>query len=265
MHSRRTLISTITLGSVAWTLTNHAASQEAGPPLPNPSAFETGDLVWPKKPGVFVPYDYSPQRSPEADAKQWYAERDSFISRLTKNKGYFSERDIAEIKSLDYREFYARYAGDQRPGSPGTYSSGGAVYVGHVGIIEIDEARVPWIIEAILGKGIVRFKYEDWIHNRPGEIVWHGRVRDLPAHDRAKIVGEAKKHIGRPYDFWNFNLDDASAFYCSKLVWLCIWRALNFPIDGNSNPKRIFWFSPKQLLYARTIVRLHDPGPYAHG
>jgi uncharacterized protein YycO len=116
-----------------------------------------------------------------------------------------------------------------------------------------------------LDHGVVRTPYAQWLTSRPGEIVWHGRVRDIPADQLAQIAIESKKYIGRPYDFWNFDLDDDKAFYCSKLVWLSISRSLHFPIDGDPNPKRVFWFSPKQLLYAKTISRLHDPAPYANG
>ena len=136
---------------------------------------------------------------------------------------------------------------------PGLYSSGGGIYVGHVAIVEIDQAGNPWVIEALLDHGVVRTPYAQWLTSRPGEIVWHGRVRDIPADQLAQIAIESKKYIGRPYDFWNFDLDDDKAFYCSKLVWLSISRSLHFPIDGDPNPKRVFWFSPKQLLYAKTI------------
>src|SRR5262249_9633198 len=142
--------------------------------------------------------------------------------------------------------------------------SGGGIYVGHVGLVEIDGDRVPWVIEALMANGVVRSKYDDWLRGRPGEIVWHGRVRQLDATQRAAIAIEAKKHLGKPYNFWNFDLNDDAAFYCSKLVWLSIWRSLAIPIDGGQNPKRVFWFSPKQLLYAPTVARLHDPGAYSY-
>jgi hypothetical protein len=39
-------------------------------------------------------------------------------------------------------------------------------------------------------------------------MVWLGRVRNLAASQRAKIPIEAKKHVGKPYDFWDFDLND---------------------------------------------------------
>jgi Permuted papain-like amidase enzyme, YaeF/YiiX, C92 family len=239
--------------------------QDGGPPLPNPTTFQSGDLVWPKKPGAFVPYKYALNTSAELDAANWYAERGAFLARLSRDPKYFTAQDMAEFKSLDFREFYARYVGDQKPGIPGAYSTGGGIYVGHVGVIEVDESNVPWVIEALLANGVVRSRYDQWIAARPGEIVWQGRIRELPLGDRTRIASEAKRYLSRPYDFWNFDLNDDAGFYCSKLVWLSVWRSLQFPVDGNSDPRRKFWFSPKQLLYAHLIIRLHDPGSYANG
>jgi uncharacterized protein YycO len=93
-------------------------------------------------------------------------------------------------------------------------------------------------------------------------MVWLGRVKKISSSYRAKIAIEAKKYIGRPYDFWNFDLNDERGFYCSKLAWMCMFRALGLVIDGNPDPKRFFWFSPKQLLYVNRVARLFDPGPY---
>lgn len=261
--SRRAILGT----TVGLAISRSAIAQtiEAGPPLPDKSIFQSGDFVWPKKPGVFVPYNYNTQRSLENDERQWIIERDAFVAKAKKHPGYMSAEDIQQLQRLTFREFYARYAGDQRPNTPGQYSSGGGIYVGHVGILEIDSGKSAWVIEALIGKGIVRSRYEEWVLGRPGEIVWLGRVRDVPASDREKISIEAKRMLGRPYDFWNFNLADDTAFYCSKLAWLSIWRGLKFAIDGNPDSKRAFWFSPKQLLYSKAISRLHDPGPYANG
>jgi Permuted papain-like amidase enzyme, YaeF/YiiX, C92 family len=234
-------------------------------PLPNKQTFQSGDFVWPKKPGAFVPYRNDVDASPDEEQQQWQAEKETFIKSIRSNPSYFSEADIAELENMTFREFYARYAGDQKPGVPGAYSTGSGIYVGHVGIIEVDSNKTPWVVEALMTRGVVRTSYDDWIASRPGEIVWHGRVRDLSPDDRAKIVAEAKRYLTKPYYFWNLDLNDDSQFYCSKLVWLAIWRSSGFAIDGDPNPKRKFWFSPKQLLYAKTIDRLHDPGPYANG
>jgi hypothetical protein len=234
-------------------------------PLPNPKTFQAGDFVWPKKPGIYVPYNTSSRDDPKTEEHRWLAERDRFVANASTLAPHLTAGEIDRLRTLSFREFYARYAGDQVPDAPGLYASGSGIYVGHVGIIEMDDqSGEPWVIEALWTHGVVRHSYQNWIKERQQEVVWHGRIRDQSAEHRAKIVAEAKKFENRPYDFWNFDLADDKAFYCSKLAWLAIYRALGFPIDGNPQPKRSFWFSPKQLLYLTTIVRLHDPGPYTY-
>jgi hypothetical protein len=234
-------------------------------PLPRPESFESGDFLWPKKPGVYVPYNSGSQRiTAEDDAAEWEAGKQKFLAKLANDPDYFTSADIATIQGLTYREFYARYAGDQQPDMPGVYSAGSGIYVGHVGIVDIDSDGRPWVVEALMGEGVVRTAYDRWLQSRPGQIVWQGRIREISKQDRKKIIIEAMKYIGRPYDFWNFDLNNDAGFYCSKLAWMAIFRSLGFAIDGKPNPQRTFWFSPKQLLYAKTITRLHDPGPYAN-
>lgn len=244
-----------------------AQSQDQIPrdlPRPNPNLFQTGDFVWPKKPGAYVPYNSGSRNSPSQDKDQWLRERDTYLKKNSNQA--ITEKTVQQrlqtLRAMDYREFIAVYAGGQELGVPGVYS-GGSVYVGHVGIIEIDTNKTAWVIEALIGKGVTRVTYDDWLRQRSDEVVWLGRLRDLNQNERAKIIVEAKRHLQKPYDFWNFDLNDDSAFYCSKLAWLSIYRSLKFPVDGKENSKRTLWFSPKQFLYLPTIERIHDPGPYA--
>jgi uncharacterized protein YycO len=130
-------------------------------------------------------------------------------------------------------------------------------------MIELDSEGVPWVIEALWAPGVVRQRYQEWISARSGEVVWHGRLKGAGQQDRSRIAAEAKNYLSKPYDFWNFNLADVSGFYCSKLVWLAVMRSLSIAVDGNPNPTRLFWLSPKQLLYADLVDRLFDPGDYA--
>jgi hypothetical protein len=211
-----------------------------------------------------VPYNAGSRNSPAADKEQWIQERDAYIKT---HQGGSSGNELLRqrretLRTMDFREFIAVYAGGQQPGAPGVYS-GGSAYVGHVGIIEVDSDKTPWVIEALLDKGVVRTKYSDWIIQRSDQIIWLGRIRQLTAEQRAKVATEAKRYLNKPYDFWNFDLNDDVGFYCSKLAWLSIYRSLGFAIDGKDDPKRLIWFSPKQFLYLPTIERIHDPGPYA--
>ncbi len=266
MYTRRELALALPLAALLTTsrsLAENASSDTL--PLPDPKTLKSGDLVWPKKPGAYVPYLDTSRRDPKEEERRWVADRDRFVTHASTVAPYLSAADIERLRKLSFREFYAQYAGDQIPDTPGVYSSGGGIYVGHVGIIDIDQSSKPWVIEALGNVGVVRHSYEDWLKGRPDEVVWLGRVRDHSETDLARIAIEAKKYLGRPYNFWNFDLADSNDFYCSKLAWLSIRDALHFAIDGNDQPKRRFWFSPKQLLYLKTIARLHDPGPYANG
>jgi uncharacterized protein YycO len=235
-----------------------------GLPRPNPALFESGDFIWPKKPGVYVPYNSGSSNSPEQDKEQWIKERDIY---LRKNVNSSSDDGILQkrlniLPDMQYSDFLAIYEGDKKLGETGAHSNG-SVYVGHVGILEVDSNKTTWVIEAMLGEGVVRKKYSDWMKKRSDEVFWLGRLKQIDAVRRHKIAVEAKKYLRKPYDFWNNDLNDDSGFYCSKLAWLSIYRALGFPVDDNENPRRHFWFSPKQLLYLPRMERIHDPGPYA--
>jgi hypothetical protein len=238
-----------------------AAGQVAAP---EPKQFQSGGFLWPKKPGVFVPYDAGPPRTQDVDQAKWNEERDRFLTNVATKAPYFTPTQIERMRRLKYSEFYSAYTGARKTKS-GAYSSGGPIYVGHVGIVEIDEAGVAWVIEALWGRGVIRHTYAEWATERAGEVVGLGRLTTLSAAQRARVPIEAKRQVGKPYDFWNFDLNDEAGFYCTKLAWMAILRSLNFAVDGNANPRRFFWFSPKQFLYVPRIVRLIDPGPYATG
>lgn len=235
-------------------------------PRPDPTLFQSGDLVWPKKPGVYVPYNSGSRNAPSEDRDQWESEKKAYLAKhkTPPQTELLLRRRIATLQNMDFREFLAVYAGGQTPGVPGLYS-GGIAYVGHVGIIEVDSDGKSWVIEALLGdiKKVVRQEYTTWINGRSDQVVWLGRLREVPSEARAKVAEEAKRYINKPYDFWNFDLNDDAGFYCSKLVWLSIYRSLKFSVDGDDDTNRLLWFSPKQLMYAPTIELLHDPGPYA--
>lgn len=266
MLTRRRFTLTLASGALCPTLVPAQSEGIAALPLPNPQVFQSGDLIWPKKPGAFVPYRSGAPSQLELERTLWQKERQDFVAReLTRPAQIrLSNDQLDTLRTLDFREFHARYAGDQRPGVPGAYSTGGGIYVGHVGVLEVDPGGAVWVVEALWGKGVVRTSYEEWIRGRPGEVVWLGRLRDLSPDARAKVAFEARQHVGKRYDFWNFDLLDESGFYCSKLVWLSILKTQGFAVDGNPEPRRGFWFSPKQLMYSKPIARLHDPGPYAN-
>jgi len=238
-------------------------AQSNSPTAPDETLLQSGDLVWPKKPNAYVPYiaRAEKQSAPEDEA-EWNAAKQKFLATVKEKYAYFSDQDIEAIRRLSFADFYAAYAGTAVPNEPQVLQSGVSLYVGHVGIIQVDPDGGKWVIEALADKGVIKRRYGDWLSARPGEWVWLGRLKDQPLAARRSISEEAAKYIGRPYDFWNLDLNDHTAFYCSKLAWMAIFRSLKFAVDGNENPKRIFWFSPKQLLYASPIDRVLDHEQY---
>lgn len=266
-NDRRAFMARILAASTLLVTTDTSnANTPADVPRPNPQLFQAGDFVWPKKPQAYVPYNAGTSNSAAEDRALWRAERDAF---LLKHAGAptadpLDRQRIQVLQGMDYREFIAVYAGGQALGQPGVYS-GGAFYVGHVGIIDIDPAGTPWVIEALMTKGVVRVRYRDWIEERFDSAIWLGRLKAFSSSARNDVVEFSRKQVGKPYNFWNFDLNDDTDFYCSKLAWLCCHRVLKISIDENPQSKRILWFSPKQMLNAKTSIEIiHNPGSYAY-
>jgi len=113
-----------------------------------------------------------------------------------------------------------------------------------------------------MGLGVRRISYADWLRDRPGELVWVGRLRGVSPERRAAVATWAAEQLGKPYNFWDFNLEDASGFYCSKLAWLSVLQGAGFPPDDDRNPQRVLWYSPKQLMKSKHIKLIVNPGPY---
>jgi uncharacterized protein YycO len=248
---------------------------EAVADFPDPTTFQSGDFVWPKKKGAAIPYSV-PNASKEE--MEWNTQHDRFV-RDAALQGEVQADVLAKLKEMHFSDYEHSYFEGQSPNpsgeAAGSRSSGRAtVAVGHVGILEIDPEGVAYVIEAIpasptsaVGQsGVIRVRYAEWLKDLDGYQVWHGRVRRLDRAIRRKIADEALKHLGKPYQFFNFNLDDDGGFYCSKLAWMSTWRGTNIALDNNPDPQRGTkfppWYSPRQLTNAQEIEMLHKPGEY---
>jgi hypothetical protein len=229
---------------------------------PDTAKFESGDLLWPKRRDVYVPYASGGARDRDAERRQWEAERDAFVAsvRSRPDADEHERRAATALKRMTFEEFHTRYTTGGEPGRPVQYGSG--VRVGHVAIVERDPSGDIYVIEAMPDPGVNRLLYRDWLASRRCELVWHGRLHGVSRELRANIAVEAKRQLSKPYNFWSLKLDDDAGFYCSKLVWLSALRATKIAVDGDANPLRLFWLSPKQLLYAPKMVRLHNPDNY---
>ncbi len=272
MRTRRRLFAIAGVGvlQLFWYSSAEARSPQPSPALQQPvapppeSILQTGDLIWPKKPDAVVPFNSTPGAAGEKDEAQWRAEKAEYLATIRSDPKP-SPEDAARyalLQPMEYSEFVARYLGDTNPDEPVPF--GGAAthfYVGHVGIIQVRDG-VASIIEARMGMGVRRISYRDWLKERPGELVWIGRVSNLTSQQSTAIAEFAERQIGKPYRFFNFDLADASGFYCSKLAWLSVREATGVVLDDNPSSKRSFWYSPKRLMRSPHVVLLVNPGSY---
>lgn len=246
-----------------------AWGQTKSDPVPDAQLLEAGDLVWPRRPMAIVLYDSTEVGTKEAIKKQWEGERDAFVKAVRMNDASSPElRQIAtNLEALTFEEFYMRYHTDLAPTDVQKFGAIDDVFsVGHVGIIDVTGSGERSVIEAVWGdiKRVQRISYAQWLRSRNGSWVWAARFRDVGASDRGRIASAASAYIGRPYYFWNFDLADDSSFYCSKLVWLSAMNALQIAIDNDSNPRRSFWFSPKQAWNSPRMLKVNAPRDFSY-
>jgi uncharacterized protein YycO len=236
--------------------------KDDAPALPDPKTFQSGDLIWPKKPGQWVPYTADYKSTYTQDKKRWLEERRKFLVRVRKKKDATPHelQAAAVLADMTFDEFLAMYLGNSGPRDLRSEGIDFPVYWGHVGVIHIRDS-VPWVVEAVIPK-VRHVPYATFLADRAGASVWLGRLKDLSDSDRAKVVQEALKHERTPYEFFNLDLNDDSGFYCSKLVWLSVFRTLGIAPDDDPDPHRWFWYSPKQALNSGHVEVLFRPGPY---
>lgn len=274
--ARRDILKALSAASIAACSPRLALAATASP-HPDATTFQSGDFLWPAKPGAFIPRSLTLTSGPSEEANLWTEEKRKFIEQV-RQSGNADQAALADsLERLTFKQFKARYF----DGSSGVQERGMAErstvlpQVGHVAIIEIDAKGAPWVVEAMpkakhryeslyshFTNGVIRSSYVDWIALHKEYNVWHGRLNHVDEDQRGGIVTEAKSFLGKDYWFWSFNLSDENAFYCSKLVWVSVWKAINVAMDGDSRFARNFWVSPKRLLNSRFVDLLHNPGAY---
>lgn len=282
MQRRWLLVAGIGLAAGNLGITRVFADLTQSAARPDPKTFETGDLVWPKRPGAFVPYAGTPVNKLLVDAEElredeWNDLRIQYI-RSARSDAPVINPDIRAyrmrvadvVENLSYTRFFNDYSASVGPDDFQTFGAGQIAYVGHVGIIEVDPSdRTPYVIEAVYGNALAckscveRVLYDEWLKARGNVLVWHGRLTGLDVATRGGIAMIAKQQLDRPYQFFNFDLMDDTGFYCSKLVWFSVFRASGIALDNDSNPRRLKWFSPLQAMNSKKhIVLLSSPGNY---
>ena len=264
----------LALGAGVSAASAQTPEKKSVPDFPNAATFRSGDLVWPKKKGSLVPRTRSLQAAPAQERREWEAARQQMLADPA--AAGLSPEVAERLKTMSYEEFERIYFSAQTPPPQGASRSAGAVgrtiSVGHVGLIEVAAQGIPYVVEATPKRadgttaGVIRVRYADWLKSYTNIQVWHGRFSDLDAAACRRVLNVARSQLGKPYDFFNFDLNDDRSFYCSKLVWMSVWRAAKIAADDNPDPQRgkSFppWFSPKALLSAKRMTMLHSPGEY---
>jgi hypothetical protein len=241
---------------------------------PAPETLRAGDLVWTREPETCIPYS-RPTDAGNDKINRWKQMQQTLLENA-KKKGDKELLEAAQrLQSMSEDDFNAMYLDNQNLDAGVNYS-GARFAVGHIGIVGDDqgelyvvEATTPddaspvEIFEKCFDNGVKKTGYTNWITGNNEKLVWHGRpFPTVPDIDRARIPAKAMNYLGRPYCFDNLDLGDSSAFYCSKLVWLCVKEALTMFIDDDSRHRRSFWLSPKQILESRNVRVLFSPARY---
>jgi hypothetical protein len=235
---------------------------------PDHLSLRQGDLVWPRNPKAIVPYDSSQEDNAKAMKKQWESERDAFVRKVRADPNANPEllQTATNLDALSYADFSLQYlAGKQKSDIEQFGAVDDLFSVGHVGIIDVAADGQRYVIEAVWGKvkKVQRIPYASWLADRAGSWVWVGRMDGLTDTERSQFVEQAKTYLGRPYDFWNFDLADDSSFYCSKLVWLSLAKSLGRYMDYQAS-RRSFWFSPKQAWSSPLVHHVNSPRDYLY-
>jgi uncharacterized protein YycO len=247
--------------------------------FPDLANFESGDLLWPKRKGAIVPRTRSLKARPDENDRAWEAAREQMLADPAASG--LSPEVAEQLQGMSYEEFRNFYFSASQAEAPrsapprGSRSLAGIrqpISVGHVGVVDVGLDGVAHIIEATPTNpdgspaGVIRTPYSEWLKRYANIQVWHGRLRDLNAGVRRRIVDVALSQLGKPYDFFNFDLSDDRGFYCSKLVWYSAWKGARIAADDNPDPRRGSrfppWFAPKTLLNAKRVALLHNPGEY---
>src|SRR5437016_3096965 len=61
---------------------NGSLRAERASSFPAPESLQTGDLIWPKKPGAVVPYNSEPGAADKSDEQRWKKEKEAYLAEL---------------------------------------------------------------------------------------------------------------------------------------------------------------------------------------
>ena len=117
----------------------------------------------------------------------------------------------------------------------------------HVGLVEVTQQGV-FVIEAI--QPVSRTPFEKFKARAEDGKVTVLRANDLDAKTLAKVVGAAKKELGKPYDA-RYRWDDES-LYCSELVVKAFERGAGISV-GKKERVRDLALTKAELAIAKKL------------
>ena len=260
---------------------------------PNDRDLESGDILWRREIDQTVPLhtmSYPPAddalstrsagtgdptvRMPSPaevwesipDAPEWNRRKAALIEALARNPDWQRDGRLDRLRALERPVLTPSRNGRPNGMRPQEFDlPGRRFYIGHPSIVHRDGGRLMMIDATWTAGGVQCKPHEDWVKDMPGASHWHGRLRGFDAQRRAAVAQAAlsiRDSDPRPaYSLWDpaaFDLLDNTSTYCSKLVWTAVYMACEIPIDGNPDPKRFWWFTPRASYQCEAFV--HFPG-----
>jgi len=102
----------VLLGVALFAVTPHVVVRAENPsPFPDPAILQTGDLIWPKKPGAIVPYNSRPGEASTGDRNRWETEKRGYLTELKKKPNPTDEekRRYSLLQGMTYDQFAGQY------------------------------------------------------------------------------------------------------------------------------------------------------------
>lgn len=89
----------------------------------------------------------------------------------------------------------------------------------HVGMVEIDADDAIWVLHAGPRHGVERLTLDSFVaqsYNQNQQIAIY-RLSDTVAINFDAVIAQAKRHLGKPYNYTYIRTD--TAFYCADYIW----------------------------------------------